>query len=62
VPLARKVGDPAQFVRAASGLLALDGDDALAAEASAAMARIARALPDARMRHAVLTGQWSVFG
>jgi tetratricopeptide (TPR) repeat protein len=62
VPLARRVGDPAQFLRAASGLLALDGDDALASEASAATARIARALPDARMQSAVLTGHWSALG
>jgi hypothetical protein len=62
VTLARRVGDPAQFLRAASGLLALDGDDALADEANGARMRIARALPDARMRDAVVMGHWSVFG
>ena len=62
VPLARRVGDPAQFLRAASGLLALDGDDALASEASAVKARIARSLPDARMCDAAITGRWSAFG
>ena len=62
VLVARRFGDPAQFVRATSGLLALDGDDALRREASAVTARIASALPDARMRGAVVTGQWSVFG
>ena len=50
VALARPVGDPALFLRAATGLLAVDGNDALAAEASTTAERIARALPDARMR------------
>ena len=49
VGLARPVGDPALFFRAAAGLLAVDGDDALAAEAGAAVDRIAAALPDAQM-------------
>jgi DNA-binding SARP family transcriptional activator/tetratricopeptide (TPR) repeat protein len=62
VALARQVGDPAQFLRAASGLLVLDGHDALANEARAAAARIAGALPDACMRNAVVTGHWSAFG
>jgi tetratricopeptide (TPR) repeat protein len=51
VDLARPVGDPAMLLRAATGLLALDGDDALAAEVRAAADRIAAALPDAEMRH-----------
>ena len=42
----RPVGDPALFLRAATGLLALDGDDALVAEAGAAAQRIVAALPD----------------
>jgi tetratricopeptide (TPR) repeat protein len=62
VALARRVGDPAQFMRAASGLLALDGDDALAREASAVKKRIAHALPEARMRDAVVRGCWSAGG
>jgi tetratricopeptide (TPR) repeat protein len=62
VLLARQFGDPAQFLRVASGLLSLAGDDALATEARAVSAQVARALPDACMRDAVLTGHWSVIG
>jgi len=62
VPLARRVGDPAQFVRAASGLLAFDGEESLAAEAEAARSRITTNLPDTGMREGVLAGNWSVFG
>jgi hypothetical protein len=50
VALARRVGDPALFVRVPAGLLAVDGDDALAAEAGVAARRIAGALPDERVR------------
>jgi tetratricopeptide (TPR) repeat protein len=50
VALARPTGDPAMFLRAATALLALDGDDALAAEARAAAERILAALPDEDMR------------
>ena len=50
VALARPVGDPALFLRAAAGLLAIDGDDALAAEGHAATDRIVAALPDPEMR------------
>jgi tetratricopeptide (TPR) repeat protein len=50
VALARKVGDPALFVRPAAALLPVDGDDALAAEGRAVVNRIASALPDAEMR------------
>jgi tetratricopeptide (TPR) repeat protein len=50
VALARPVGDPALFLRAAAALVAIDGDDALAAEGRAAVKRIAGALPDADMR------------
>ena len=46
VGLARPFGDPALFLRTALALLALDGDDALAAEARTVAERIARALPD----------------
>jgi hypothetical protein len=48
--LARPVGDPAMFLCAATRLLALDGDDALAAEAATAAASIAAALPSAVMQ------------
>ena len=51
VDLARPVGDPAMFVRAAAGLLALDGNDTLAAEAHATANQILVALPDTEMRH-----------
>jgi tetratricopeptide (TPR) repeat protein len=50
VALARPMGDPALFVRAAAGLLAIDGDDALAAEARGVVARIAESLSDPDMR------------
>jgi hypothetical protein len=50
VVLARPVGDPALFLRAASGLLAVDGHDALAAEAASAVERVAAALPHEDMR------------
>ena len=46
----RPVGDTAMFLRAATALLALDGDGDLAAEARAAAQRIAAALPDEEMR------------
>ena len=50
VELARPVGDPALFLRPATTLLSLDGDDALAAEARAAVERITAALPDPELR------------
>jgi hypothetical protein len=50
VILARPVGDPAMLLRAATALLALEGDGDLAAEARAAAKRIATALPDEAMR------------
>ena len=49
VALARPVGDPALFLRPATGLLAVDGDDGLSAEAGSAVQRIRDALPDADM-------------
>jgi class 3 adenylate cyclase/tetratricopeptide (TPR) repeat protein len=50
VDLARPFGDPALFVRAASGLLATDGNDALLAEARGAAHRALGALPDEELR------------
>jgi tetratricopeptide (TPR) repeat protein len=50
VTLARPTEDLALFVRAAAGLLAIDGDDALASEAQAVVDRIAEGLPDPDMR------------
>jgi tetratricopeptide (TPR) repeat protein len=50
VTLARPTEDLALFVRAAAGLLAIDGDDALAHEAQAVVDRIAEGLPDPDMR------------
>jgi DNA-binding SARP family transcriptional activator len=50
VTLARPTGDSALFLRAAAGLIAVDGDDVLANEAHAAVARIAESLPDPDMR------------
>jgi tetratricopeptide (TPR) repeat protein len=50
VTLARPTEDSALFLRAAAGLIAIDGDDALANEAQAAVDRIARSLPDPDMR------------
>jgi tetratricopeptide (TPR) repeat protein len=50
VAAARPVDDPAMFLGAATALLAIEGDDALAAEARSAADRIAAALPDEAMR------------
>jgi tetratricopeptide (TPR) repeat protein len=50
VALARSIGDPALFLRTATALLAVDGDEALAVEAARTAARIASALPDGPMR------------
>lgn len=52
--IARGVGDPALLLRPAAALLALDGNDDLAAEARAAACAIARALPDDAMRERFL--------
>jgi hypothetical protein len=49
VALARPVGDPAMFLPASASLLALDGDDALLAEARAAR-RIINELHDGEIR------------
>jgi DNA-binding SARP family transcriptional activator len=51
VELARQIGAPALFVRAASLLLPLDGNDALEVEAQAAIRQILAALPDNTLRH-----------
>ena len=50
VDLIRPIQSPALFVRAAAGLLAQAGDDALLAEARAAVQRTAAALPNVVMR------------
>jgi hypothetical protein len=50
VALARAMGDSALFVRAAAGLIGIDGDDALAQEARLAVDRIMAALPEPDMR------------
>lgn len=50
VDLARRLGDPALFLRLAGPLLDLGGDGALAAEARAAVDRIAQTLPNAELR------------
>jgi class 3 adenylate cyclase/tetratricopeptide (TPR) repeat protein len=47
----RSLDDPAMFLRAAPALLAIEGDDDVAAEARAAADRIAGALPDQTLRH-----------
>jgi hypothetical protein len=50
VAIARSVGDPALFVRAASALLAVDGNDVLATEARAAAQHILGHLPTPEMQ------------
>ena len=45
------MGDPALFLRAATTLLALDGDDLLLFETRKTAGRILAELPDAEMRH-----------
>jgi len=50
VALARPLGDPSLFLRAAGGLLRLDGSDALAAEAATASSLIAARLSDPTQR------------
>ncbi len=49
--LARGTGDPVLFLRVASTLLALDGDDALADEARAVAARVLQHVPEGRLLH-----------
>jgi tetratricopeptide (TPR) repeat protein len=55
VTRSRGTGDPAMFLRAAAVLLAIEGDDALLAEARATVERIAGALPDAELLRCFLT-------
>ncbi len=50
VERARKLGDPAVFLRAAAALLATRGDDALAAEARGVARRTAASLPTVKLR------------
>ena len=55
--LSRPVGDPAMFLRASTALLAIEGDDALLAEACAAAQRIVGALPNEEMRSRFLAAE-----
>jgi tetratricopeptide (TPR) repeat protein len=57
VDLVRPIGDPAMFLRAATALLSLSGDDALVAEAQARAQMIVEALPDEDLIHAFLTAE-----
>lgn len=57
VHLARPMGDPALFLRAATTLLALDGDDLLLLETRQTAARIMAELPDAEMRRQFETAE-----
>ena len=50
VALARPVGDPAMFLRAAAALLHVEGNDALATQARAAVRQIASSLPEQATR------------
>jgi tetratricopeptide (TPR) repeat protein len=50
VRLARPMGDPALFLRAATTLLVLDGDDLLLSETRRTAGQILAELPDAEMR------------
>jgi tetratricopeptide (TPR) repeat protein len=50
VELVRPVGDPAMFLRAATALLDVDGNDALAEEARVAAERMLQELPDPKLR------------
>jgi DNA-binding SARP family transcriptional activator/tetratricopeptide (TPR) repeat protein len=54
---ARGMGDPALFLRVVAALLALDGDDTIAAEARAVLTRVTRALPDDRLRRSFLDSE-----
>jgi tetratricopeptide (TPR) repeat protein len=50
VDMIRAIGDPAIFLRVATSLLAIEGDDALLAETQAMAQRIIANLPDEEMR------------
>jgi DNA-binding SARP family transcriptional activator len=56
VTLARQVGDPALVLRAAGALLAVDGNDTLAAEVATRAREIADALPEPALRQRFLAG------
>ncbi|MBI5028900.1 MAG: hypothetical protein HZB51_00045 [Chloroflexi bacterium] len=60
VELARPVGDPAMFLRAAIASLAQNGNDALAAEARTIAHHVCDELPDDRLRHrfAAFVSEW----
>ncbi len=57
IDLARRMGDPAMFLRVSSTLLAIEGDDLLLSEARAAAQRILAALPDEGMRRSFLAAE-----
>jgi hypothetical protein len=48
--MARRLGDPALFLRAAGPLLTMDGDAGLGAEARDAIIRISRGLPTTELQ------------
>jgi len=50
VRMSRSLGDPALFLRAATALLALEGDELLLRETRQTAGRILAELPDAEMR------------
>jgi tetratricopeptide (TPR) repeat protein/transcriptional regulator with XRE-family HTH domain len=54
VDLVRATGDPAMFLRAATALLSLSGNDALFAEAQARAQAIVQAVPDENLRRCFL--------
>ena len=55
--LARAIGDPALFLRLATALLSIAGDEALAAEARLVMERVVAVLPDGETRRAFLAAE-----
>lgn len=57
VNLARRIGDPASFLRTATALLEMAGDDALLSEARATAKKILTALPDEEMRQRFLAAE-----
>ncbi len=57
VALAHGTGDPAMFLRTAAAMLGIDGNDALLAQARAAVDRIAGALPGADLRRTFLAAE-----
>ncbi len=57
IEVTRPVGDPAMFLRVATALLVIEGDDALLAEARATAQRISAALPDEAMRQRFLQAE-----